>query len=116
VAIKWIPEAAHIRSELSILKFVNSAPLRSDPRNHAVVVLDQFEHPDQNTSGAFIVTPWLGTVVHLPLKHVNEVVDFMLQAFEVRGFVHGVYLVSEDLAGIRVSPRTWRRASVCRSD
>ncbi|EJD44952.1 hypothetical protein AURDEDRAFT_166139 [Auricularia subglabra TFB-10046 SS5] len=98
VAIKWIPPQEHTRGELSILHFLSSDALRNDPRNHCLQLLDSFDHPTI-PGGVFIVTPWLLSLVSVPVRYVNDVVDFMLQTFEGLAFMHAHGVAHRDCTG-----------------
>ncbi|KZV99365.1 hypothetical protein EXIGLDRAFT_640546 [Exidia glandulosa HHB12029] len=98
VAIKWIPDAEHTVHELEIMRFLSSDDLRKDPRNRAVPLLDTFSHPTL-PHGVFIVTPWLGSLIHFPVKFVNELMDFMLQTFDAIAFLHEHGVAHRDCTG-----------------
>lgn len=111
VAIKWCPRDEDLKSELDVSRFLSSEQLRSDPRNHCNPLLDSFPHPG-NLDGVFLVSPWLHLLYALPLETVSELVDFMLQAFEVpicASLVSCSQLVAG--SGIHAPPRS--RAPVC---
>ncbi|KZV99363.1 hypothetical protein EXIGLDRAFT_640536 [Exidia glandulosa HHB12029] len=98
VAIKWIPHAPHTRDEFAVHEFVSTPEMRADPRNHCNPLLDSFPHPS-NPDGVFIVMPWLDDIIGLPLEHVNEVVDMMLQTFEGLVFLHEHRIAHRDCSG-----------------
>lgn len=98
VAIKWIPPQEHTRDELEVIRFLSSDGLRDDPRNHCLTLLDSFDHPTIS-GGVFIVTPWLLSLVSMPVKYVNDVADFMLQTFEGLAFMHANGVAHRDCTG-----------------
>lgn len=65
------------------MEYLSSEHIRADPRNHCNPLLDAFHHPSIS-DGVFLVSPWLHLFYLYPLESVNEVVDMMLQTFEVR--------------------------------
>ncbi|KZV79517.1 hypothetical protein EXIGLDRAFT_586319, partial [Exidia glandulosa HHB12029] len=98
VAIKWIPHAEHTRDEFAIHQFVSTPAMQADPRNHCNPLLDSFPHPTI-PDGIFVVMPWLDDIIGLPLEHVNEVVDMMLQVFEGLVFLHEHRIAHRDCTG-----------------
>lgn len=68
--------------EAEIAQFLSSEPLRSDPRNHCVPILDVLDDPVDNQT--YIVMPML-VMCNIPFfQTVGEVVAFFQQALEVR--------------------------------
>jgi hypothetical protein len=70
------------RSEISLLRFLNSPKLRADSRNNLVNVFDIMLAPD-NDEEAFVVMPRLMIFAVIPFQHISEVLDAFGQFLEV---------------------------------
>ena len=68
--------------EGTICHFLSTPERRSDPRNHAVPLLDYFVD-DHDEQFAFIFMPLLRRFDDPPFTSVDEVTDFVHQALEV---------------------------------
>lgn len=61
---------------------LSSSPLRDDPQNHSVPILDVF--PDNEDAGlSYIVMPFLHQIDKPEFRWVGEIVDFVDQILEV---------------------------------
>jgi len=90
--------------ESRIVRMLSLEPLKDDPKNHCVPVLDIFDDPADD-SKSFLVMPLLRPADHPPFDHVKEVVDFVDQLLEVCGY-------SSQVEGACVSAREWGGSSV----
>lgn len=64
------------------MRFLSSPDMLADPQNHCNPLLETFTNPE-DPNGIFIVMPWLNDIIIHPLAYVHDVVDMMLQTFEV---------------------------------
>ena len=70
-------------NESQITSMLSSEPLRRDPRNHSVPILDIF--PDDEDPGvSYMVMPLLRLIDDPHFDLVEELVDFVDQILEVR--------------------------------
>ena len=70
-------------TEASIATFLSSPDLAKDPRNHCVPILDVIR--DESRPGLeFLVMPLLRPFNKPPFFSVDEMLDFMKQALQVR--------------------------------
>jgi len=67
--------------ELEIARFLTSEPLRLDPMNHCVPVLDVLAVPNEERD--VIVMPLLRSYSDPPFETCGEVMDCLHQLFEV---------------------------------
>ena len=79
VCVKKVPKASQ---ELEIIKYFSQQPLRDDPKNHCVPLLDSFED-DVDENFSYIVMPFLRNLDDPPFAIVNDILDFADQALEV---------------------------------
>jgi hypothetical protein len=63
-------------SELQILRYLNSEPVRSDPANSTVPVIEFLQFQDWN----FVVMPFCDGCDELPFRDASECFDFAEQA------------------------------------
>ena len=68
--------------EVEISQYLSSEPLRSDPRNHSVPILDVFSVPDEPSS-TIMVLPLLRACNDPSWQTVGEVLSFIRLVFEV---------------------------------
>ncbi|KAH0583425.1 hypothetical protein H2248_009054 [Termitomyces sp. 'cryptogamus'] len=73
--------------ELQIAQFLSSKNLSSDPRNHAVPILDTIYDPNDKDV-AFIVMPILLQMNYLPFRRVGEFADAVRQYLTGLQFMH----------------------------
>lgn len=73
---------------------LSSPPLRDDPQNHSVPILDAFPD-DEDAKISYIVMPFLHQIDKPEFRWVGEIVDFVDQIIEVSN------------VPFRVSPLTW---------
>jgi len=78
-----IKEVERNDEEIRIARMLNSEPLKDDPRNHSVPLLQVIDDPDDDTK-SYLVMPLLRPADHPPFDHVKEIVDFVDQLLEVR--------------------------------
>ncbi|KIP07944.1 hypothetical protein PHLGIDRAFT_127367 [Phlebiopsis gigantea 11061_1 CR5-6] len=83
--------------ELKIATLFSQSPLRDDPRNHCVPILETFPDPHLNDD-AYIVMPFLRLMDDPPFQTVGEVVDFADQMIEGLAFMHENYVAHRDCA------------------
>lgn len=69
--------------ESQITCMLSSEPLRQDPRNHSVPVLDIFPDGD-DPAISYMVMPLLRLIDEPPFDLVEELIDFVDQLLEVR--------------------------------
>jgi len=67
--------------EVEIARYLMSEPLRSDPMNHCVPILNVLAVPDEERD--IIVMPLLRRYSDPPFQTFGEVVDCLRQLFEV---------------------------------
>lgn len=75
-------------SESRIVRMLSAPPLRDDPANHAVPILDVFQDED-NGYITYLVMPLLRHIDDPPFEVVGDVVDFIDQLLEV--CQHSIY-------------------------
>jgi hypothetical protein len=68
-------------NELKIVRLLSTNPLRAEPRNHTIPVLEILEEGDW----AIIVTPEWGFNHWEPCGSIKEYLEFSRQLFEVMG-------------------------------
>ena len=61
---------------------LTSEPLKDDPKNHCVPILDVIDDPADD-SKSYLVMPLLRPADHPPFDRVKEIVDFVDQLLEV---------------------------------
>ncbi len=81
VALKLV-DSERNPHEVEISQYLSSEPLRSDPRNHCVPILDVFSVPDE-PNFTIMVLPLLRTCNDPSWQTVGEVLSFIQQMFEV---------------------------------
>ncbi|ETW78624.1 hypothetical protein HETIRDRAFT_419877 [Heterobasidion irregulare TC 32-1] len=84
VVIKVVSKGDEGRRELEILQLLNSEPLRSDPANATVPVLEFLEFHDWH----FVVMPFCDQCDELPFLNVSEGFDFADQILAGLTFLH----------------------------
>ena len=84
VLLKAIPDNEEGETERAILEYLSSPNLRSDPRNHAVALLDTVKLPYDGDM--VLVMPLLRSFGDPRFQTVGEAVEFFRQVFEVRPF------------------------------
>jgi hypothetical protein len=67
--------------EVEVARYLTSEPLRSDPMNHSVPILDVLAIPDARRD--IIVMPLLRPYSDPPFETLGEVVECVRQLFEV---------------------------------
>ncbi|KAJ7074504.1 kinase-like domain-containing protein [Mycena amicta] len=82
--------------EIVIHKLLDSPPLRSDPRNRTIPVLDVFPLPD--TPFSILVTPYCRKFDYPPFHCRLEFVDAMTQCIEGLEFMHEQNIAHADIA------------------
>ncbi|EKM49864.1 uncharacterized protein PHACADRAFT_214379 [Phanerochaete carnosa HHB-10118-sp] len=83
--------------ELSIANYFSTRPLREDPRNHAVPIVDSFKD-DEVDEYSYIVMPFLRKMNDPPFDLVNDVLDFADQVLEGLAFMHSHDVAHRDAA------------------
>lgn len=71
-----------VLDELEIMQYLTSEPLKSDPRNHSVPILDILQSPNEDGE-MFVVTPMLRPFYDPRFQTFGEAVAFFTQIFEV---------------------------------
>ncbi|KAH9938692.1 uncharacterized protein B0H18DRAFT_968369 [Fomitopsis serialis] len=84
VCIKRVVTAT---DESRIVCTFSSAPLRDDPANHVVPILDTFQDED-NEYISYLVMPFLRHIDDPPVDVVGDVVEFVNQLLEGLAFLH----------------------------
>ena len=77
-----IKEVGRDDEEIRIARMLSSEPLKDDPRNHCVPILQVIDDPDDD-SKSYLVMPLLRAADHPPFDQVKEIVDFVDQLLEV---------------------------------
>ena len=106
VVIKVVAKGDEGRRELEILQLLNSEPLRSDPANATVRVLEFLEFHDWH----FVVMPLCDQCDELPFLNVSEGFDFADQILAVSGSLSGPFMLTNywlnySKIGSRISAR-----------
>ncbi|VDB95698.1 unnamed protein product [Peniophora sp. CBMAI 1063] len=96
VLLKITHDDSHGDSERTILEYLWSPELRSDPRNHTVPLLDVFELPQNG--GTVLVMPFLRAFDDPAFETVGEAVEFFRQIFEGVQFMHDRKIAHGDFA------------------
>ena len=78
VYIKRVPTNG---DELKIALMLNAEPLRQDPKNHCVPVLDHFQNPDDSET-SYMVMPYLRQLEDPNMRLVDDIVSFVDQILE----------------------------------
>lgn len=94
-------EDRHGAEELEILQRLSSESHRSDLANHAVPCLDSFPIPGVE-NGIFYVMPLLKEYDDPPFYNLQEIYDFIVQAFEGVRFLHENDIVHCDIASTNI--------------
>ena len=87
VVIKVVSKGDEGRRELEILQLLNSEPLRSDPANATVRVLEFLEFHDWH----FVVMPLCDQCDELPFLNMSEGFEFADQVLAVSRFLSGPF-------------------------
>ena len=90
VVIKVVTKGNEGRRELEILQLLNSEPLRSDPANATVKVLEFLEFHDWH----FVVMPLCDQCDELPFLNVSEGFEFADQILAVSGSLSGPFMLT----------------------
>ena len=99
------------RKENRIARMLSSEPLKNDPRNHCVPVLEVIDNPS-NASRFYLVMPLLRSVDDPPFDRVKEIVDFVDQMLEVCPRLIAEFEPHLRMAGACVSARERGSSSV----
>ncbi|KAI0040473.1 hypothetical protein FA95DRAFT_1502816 [Auriscalpium vulgare] len=83
--------------ESSIAIRLSSEPLRSDPRNHSVPILDTFVDSDDSQI-SYIVMPFLKPIYRPEIEFIGELLDFGEQILEGLTFLHDNGIAHRDCA------------------
>ncbi|KIO26861.1 hypothetical protein M407DRAFT_23919 [Tulasnella calospora MUT 4182] len=99
--------------EIAIGEYFSSEPLRSDPRNHCLPVLEVLKNED-DPDHVILVLPWLRRLDAPEPASVRECVDFVQQTLEGLVFMHEHKVAHRDCAwgnvmmdGRRLYPNGW---------
>ncbi|KAI8984969.1 kinase-like domain-containing protein [Trametes punicea] len=83
--------------ELAIATYLSSDPLRDDPRNHCVPILDVLRDPEDEEI-SFLVMPFLRQVDNPPFETVGTLLDCCEQLLEGLVFMHEHGVAHRDCA------------------
>lgn len=84
VGIKCLPQDnAEARNEVEITRFLSSTPLKDDPENHCIPLLEVLRNPNEPEC-TFLVEPWVTSCSLEDLSVCDEAMDFMKQTLEAR--------------------------------
>jgi len=97
--------------ESRIARMLSSEPLKDDPKNHCVPVLDVFDDPADD-SKSFLVMPLPRAADHPSFDHVKEVVDFVDQLLDVCRCLIVKFGFDLRVAGACISTPEWGGSSV----
>ena len=101
--------------ETSILQWASSESVRSDPRNHCIPLLDQFQESSEG-GVHYVVLPLARNWMLPPLRLAVEALSFIRQILEVRSLLYlprSQRLLWFLRTGSRIPPLAWHRTSVC---
>lgn len=111
VLLKRFKLPADGRKELEVNTLLSSEPLKSNPRNPALPMLDVVYAPDQ----CFMVFPFGQRLYDMEFHTIGEGLDLVEQTLKVRNLIFldsSVLHVSKDHSGYYISSRERNRASV----
>ncbi|KIM42429.1 hypothetical protein M413DRAFT_444847 [Hebeloma cylindrosporum] len=94
VVIKLVAHGDEGLNELKILHLLNSEPLRSDPANLTVQVLEFLSFRDWQ----FVVMPFYDGCDESPFLRVSECLDFVEQVLSALAFLHRNHIAHLDIA------------------
>ncbi|KAF9000807.1 kinase-like protein [Hymenopellis radicata] len=80
--------------EYNILRMLNSEPLRSDPRNSTVLVVDFLEFEDWR----FVVMPYYSACDVMPFVTPYETLDFAEHIIRGISFLHSMHISHQDIS------------------
>lgn len=86
----FLKRIAKNSEELRIIRHFSSAKLRSDPKNHAIPLLEVIS--DDESQSDILVLPLLRRYNNPPFEFVDEVIEFVRQTLEVRSLLALCYL------------------------
>ncbi|KAL5638217.1 hypothetical protein ACGC1H_005053 [Rhizoctonia solani] len=92
---KSMPSNGKAQNELEILQYLSQHGVHSDPRNHALQLLDSFPIPG-SINGVFLVTPFLLDWDAVPFSRFSELMDFIQQILEGLQFLHSHHIAHRD--------------------
>ncbi|KAI1795565.1 kinase-like domain-containing protein [Ganoderma leucocontextum] len=81
--------------EVDVSQYLSSDPLRSEPRNHCVPILDVFGVPDE-PNFTIMVLPLLRACNDPSWQTVGEVLSFIQQIFEGLQYLHELHIAHRD--------------------
>ncbi|KAJ8502134.1 hypothetical protein ONZ51_g223 [Trametes cubensis] len=84
-------------AEVQIASALYSKPLRSNPRNHCVPVLDVLRDP-QDEAWSYLVMPFLRDIDDPPFESVDNILDCCEQLLEGLAFIHEQGVAHRDCA------------------
>ncbi|KDN34740.1 hypothetical protein RSAG8_12182, partial [Rhizoctonia solani AG-8 WAC10335] len=87
--------------EYAVLRHFSTPPLKDDPSNHVVPLIDSFPIPGV-AAGIFIVMPLLGAYDRPPFRDLAEIHDFLQQLFDGACFMHANYVAHCDIASANI--------------
>ncbi|KIM39301.1 hypothetical protein M413DRAFT_196962 [Hebeloma cylindrosporum] len=106
-------------NELPLAMKLSSPDLRSDPRNHAVPILDVILIPG-NDEIALLVMPFLMDFHDLPFRRVGEVIEMVEQFLDCLEFLHDHNITHMDFCWFNLMmdagpmvPRGWHFCRLC---
>ncbi|EGN92928.1 hypothetical protein SERLA73DRAFT_79145 [Serpula lacrymans var. lacrymans S7.3] len=94
VVIKVVAKGNEGLKELEILQLLNSEPLRSDPYNATVPVLEFLKYDGWH----FIVMPFYDDCSSPPFRNIHECLDFVEQVLRTLAFLHRNRIAHLDVA------------------
>lgn len=90
VMMKAVPATS---AELEISRYLSSEPLREDPRNRCIPLLDVLSHPnDPDTS--IMVMPYLRGIDDPPFDTVEDILECGEQILDVCSFLNHLLLIN----------------------
>ncbi|KAG9027082.1 hypothetical protein FS837_004389 [Tulasnella sp. UAMH 9824] len=99
--------------EIAIGEYFSSEPLRTDPRNHCLPLLEVLKN-EEDPEYVILVIPWLRRIDSPEPASVRECVDFVQQTLEGLVFMHEHKVAHRDCAwgnilmdGRRLYPQGW---------
>ncbi|KAF9553732.1 hypothetical protein CPC08DRAFT_672908 [Agrocybe pediades] len=87
--------------EINLATLLSSAPMKEDPRNCAVPILDVLLIPADDEY-ALLVMPFLAHVHCLPFRFLGEFCEFALQASEGLEFLHEHNIAHRDIGPLNI--------------
>ncbi|KAL4242881.1 hypothetical protein ABKN59_011627 [Abortiporus biennis] len=100
VMLKRVSQKVHPH-EVELTRYFSEEPLRSDPRNHCVHLLDVLDVPD-HPDFKIMVFPLLRTYNNPKFETIGEALEFFRQVFEGLNFMHQCHVAHRDCGRLNI--------------